>query len=343
LAGKIVNIKRVSHEAGVSTATVSRVLHNSDSVTEKTKQKVMRAVREMGYHPDLLARSFRMRRSFTLLVIVPDITNAFYSRIIRGAERAASLANFKVILGDTEGISEKEDALVSMIRSKQADGILHLSPNLPESLKGDDGKLDKQYAFVNACELINEAEIPSVSFENVQGGWQMAEHLLALGHRHIALVVGPVSSPLNAERVRGFMDCVQQSGIENVRAPIVKSDFSIGAGFAAAEEILQWPEMPTAIFCFSDDMAIGVMHKLQAQGIAVPEQISVAGFDDTIYAEFATPPLTTIAQPTEDIGKIAMEMLIDIVEHRTTEVKKIVLSGKLVVRNSTGPANTSQN
>jgi LacI family transcriptional regulator, repressor for deo operon, udp, cdd, tsx, nupC, and nupG len=338
VSGETVNIKRVSQEAGVSTATVSRVLHKSDSVSEKTRIKVMKVVTEMGYQPDLLARSFRMRRSFTLLVIVPDITNAFFSRIIRSAERTASLAKFKVVLGDTEGSAEKEDVLATMVRTRQAEGILHLSPNLPGSLQTADGKLDKKFAFVNACELINEQEIPSVSFENADGGRQMAEHLLALGHRHIALVVGPVSSPLNAERIRGFNDGVMQSGIDDVRTPIVKGDFSIAAGAAAADEILQWPEMPTAIFCFSDDMAIGVMHRLHSSGISVPEQVSVAGFDDTTYAEFANPPLTTIAQPTEDIGRLAMEMLIDIVEERAVDVRKVVLNGKLVARASTGPA-----
>jgi LacI family transcriptional regulator, repressor for deo operon, udp, cdd, tsx, nupC, and nupG len=335
---KPATIVRVSEAAGVSTATVSRVLHKSDRVSAETRDKVMAAVHKLGYQPDLLARQFRMRRSFTLLITVPDITNPFYSEIIRSAERTASQAGYKVVLGDTESDPEKEDFLTQMLRTKQADGVLHLSSNLPKSLIDMDGKLDSDIAFVNACELINQPGIASVSLDNFNGSKQMAEHLLSLGHSEFALIIGPRSSPLNHARLDGFHAAFTNVAKGRRSVKTIEGDFGIESGAIAARKILASQSLPTAIYCLSDEMALGVIHVLHEAGIDVPGQISVAGFDNTTYAAYSVPPLTTIAQPTWKIGETAMKMLLDLVEQRDRKRDQIVLGGELIIRQSTGPA-----
>ena len=329
------NIRKVAELAGVSVATVSRTLKTPERVSPQTRERVHLAVEQAGYRPNLMAVQFRSRKTRNLVVLVPVIANVFFARVISGIQEAAHALNYRVLLCDTRGREEVETAYAELVHAHQADGVIQLRAFNPF---GENCHGDSPPPMVNACEVLDLPPCPSVRLDNRAAARAMTEHLLALGHRRIGLIKGPQGSPLTRERIAGYEDALREAGITPAPELLCRGNFTLQAGYDAAGQLLSCAERPTAIFCENDEMAIGAIQRIRQSGLRVPEDISVAGFDDIPFAAYYDPPLTTIAQPAEAFGRHAVEMLVAQFEQRPLETPHLVLPYSLVVRGSTAAA-----
>jgi len=331
------NIREVSRIARVSTATVSRALRQPQLVSQATRERVLRAVEKSGYRPNLLARNFSAGRSFTVVVLVPDITNPFFSRVIRGIEQEAQTMGYSVLLGDTQGTPGREQEYASLALTNQADGLIQLHGRYPFAEK--DIALAAAVPMVNACERIgNECAYPVIELDNRGAAQVLTQHLLRLGHRRLGVITGPATSPLVQDRLAGFQQSLEAANITMDHSLVAEGDFSMPSGQKAATLLLGQKTPPTALFCMNDEMAIGAMHQCKNLGLRVPEDISVAGFDGIEFSSFTDPPLTTIKQPAEELGRQAMTSLYRIMTGRLLDNHQVKLPFELVARDSTGPA-----
>lgn len=332
------NIREVARLAEVSVATVSRALQQPERVSLKTRNKVLAAVKQAGYQPNLLAVKFRSGKSNNLVVLVPTVANVFFARVISGMQDAAHQRHYALLLGNTLADDDAEIAYARLVQTSQADGLIQLRAFDPFAT------LDMQterLPMVNACEVLDKAPCPVVVLDNRAAAATMTEHLISLGHKRIAMIKGPARSPLTRDRVAGYRDALQQAGIGFDESLLHPGNFTLQSGHQAASELMQQSEPPTAIFCENDEMAIGAIQSLKQQGLRVPEDVSVAGFDDISFAAFCDPPLTTIAQPAEEFGRTAVNLLIDVLEQKLTLATKVILPFELVLRGSTGVAPTT--
>jgi LacI family repressor for deo operon, udp, cdd, tsx, nupC, and nupG len=329
------SIRDVSRLASVSVATVSRALHNPEQVAEPTRTRVLKAVDALDYRPNLMARNFRSRQAFAIVVLAPDIGNPFFARVVRGIEQVAQRGGYAVLLGDTQGSAAREAEYLNLVRSRQADGVIQLSARIDPGALGKLWSAGAAPAIVNACECAETDFCPRVRVDNVAAARAMSEHLIGLGHRRIGVVTGPAASPLTRDRLAGHIDAMATAGLVHEPALTLEGDFSLQSGFDAAERLLQAASRPTAVFCFNDEMAIGAIRRFKAAGLTTPADISVAGFDDIDFARFADPTLTTIAQPMEELGRTAMSVLLDILSGKPSAKTTHVLPTSLMVREST--------
>jgi LacI family repressor for deo operon, udp, cdd, tsx, nupC, and nupG len=266
-----------------------------------------------------------------VVALVPDIANPFFSEVIRGVEQVAKLHGYSVLLGDTQYDEENEQRYGDMVSSRQVDGLLTLLPRVPLISAG--GRIP----VVNACEPVDDPAISSVTVDNLAAFREGVSYLLALGHRHIAYIGGPSNSPLNIARREGFGAAMAAAGVPIVPELCAEGDFSIEAGLRATDLILSYGKPVTAFACVSDQLAIGVMQALRSKGLSVPSDASVLGFDDIAFARYTDPPLTTVAQPRDEMGREAMLMLLQLLGDRTIPPRKLVLRTQLVIRGSTAP------
>ncbi len=329
------NIRKVAELAGVSVATVSRTLKSPDIVSPATRERVRRAIEASGYRPNQMAVQFRSRRSHNLAVLVPTIANTFFARVIAGVQQAAREEGYGVLLCNTLGREEDEIQYAGMVAARQADGVIQLRAFNPFP---DDAVAPGQaLPMVNACEVLDDAPCPTLRIDNRAAARTLTEHLIALGHRRIAMIQGPRRSPLTRDRVAGYRDALAAAGIVPDEGLLCPGDFTPASGHAAAGSLLAVEAPPTAIFCENDEMAIGAISRLKQAGLSVPDDVSVAGFDDIDFASYSDPALTTIAQPAEAFGRRAVGVLIDILEARGEVEPRVVLPHELVIRDSTAP------
>lgn len=326
-----VNIQEVAAEAGVSVATVSRALKSPERVAKKTQEKVRAAVAALDYVPNAQARNLRTSRTGLVVALVPDITNPFFSGIIRGIEAVAKQSGYAVLLGDTQYEVEREQRYGDMISGREADGLITMLPRIPRIKTGS------RVPIVNACETVSDPDIATVGVDNFAATRDATQYLLALGHRHIAYVGGPPEGRLSVDRKRGFAHAMAEAGLAVDERLCVEDRFSIESGVRAANLILSYTLPLTAFLCASDELAIGVMRALRTHGIKVPGAMSVIGFDDIAFARYTEPPLTTVAQPCDELGREAMILLLQILANPAIPVRHTILPTQLVVRGSTGP------
>ncbi|TBU78414.1 LacI family DNA-binding transcriptional regulator [Phytopseudomonas daroniae] len=322
------NIRKVAALAGVSVATVSRTLKSPAQVSPETREKVLEAVEQAGYKPNLMAIQFRSQRTRNLVVLVPDIANTFFAQVIRGIQEAASAFDYRVLLCNTLGNPDTERQFAELVDAKQADGVIQLRAFDPFAR-------EDHPPLVNICEIVDNAPWPTVSLDNRGAARTMTEHLLALGHRRIGLIQGPPDSPLTRERFAGYREALDAAGLELDPALLQDGDYTCQSGHAAAAYLLRNEARPTAIFCENDEMAMGSIQCIRQAGLRVPEDISVAGFDDISFAAFCDPPLTTIAQPAEAFGQHAVAMLLALLDGKSISEHHLILPFELVVRSST--------
>lgn len=330
-------IYQVAKRAGVSTATVSRVLSQPDVVTPSTRKKVMTAVRAMAYTPNSVASNLRRVRASKLLVTVPDLSNPFFSLILQGIEDAAYRGGYSVLVGDTQHDAKREEGYAGMLKRREADGLIFLGHRMPREAAALVRAMAPLPApVVNGCEFSPRLRIPSVHIDNARAAGEAMAHLYSLGHRRVGIVTGPLVSPLSRDRLSGVTAQARAVGLADMLT-VVHGDFSIESGVAAGERLLKSKESPTAIFCFNDEMAIGVLSAARQHGAVVPRDLSVVGFDDIRFAQYTDPPLTTVAQPMREIGERAVRLVLDILEGGRTP-ESITLPHRLVLRATTGPA-----
>jgi len=323
----------VARHAQVSTATVSRTLSRPDGVRKELRERVLAAIDALGYVPNRAARSLRTQSASKILVTVPDISNPFFANIIRGAEEVAREAGYGLVLGDTRYEAALENQYALMLRRKEVDGLLFLGPHLPEVLEPMVNAAHGSAPVVNGCEYSPELRVSSVHIDNAVAGADAADYLLSLGHRHIGIVTGPLASPLSRDRLQGVRRSAERQGAgDSIR--VAHGDFSIQSGFDAAAGLIAQSDV-TAIFCFSDEMAMGAIEAVRRAGLTCPDDISIMGFDDIRFARYLNPALTTVAQPSIAIGKEAIAMLLQIIDGEQIAPKDNTLPHELIVRKST--------
>jgi LacI family repressor for deo operon, udp, cdd, tsx, nupC, and nupG len=304
------NIREVAKRAGVSTATVSRVLSRPDVVSPETRVRVLKAIERLGYAPNSVAKNLRTLKSRKLLVTVPDISNPFFSLILQGIEDAAQKNGYAVLLGDTQHDEQREERYAQMLKQKEADGLIFLGHRLPKVAACVVQEMAPHCApIVNGCEFSAELGVPSVHIDNATAAAEAMEHLYGLGHRVVGVVTGPLLSPLSRDRLKGALAAARARGLE-ADVLVSQGDFSIKSGAEAAACLFARATRPTAVFCFNDEMAMGVIVHARDRGLHVPTDLSVVGFDDTPIASRIWPSLTTIRLPIRDMGRIAAEKLI---------------------------------
>ena len=325
------SVKDVAALAGVSTATVSRALSESSKVAEATRERVMQAVKACGYKMNTAARQLRRQRTETVLVVIPNIGNPFFSSIIQGIETCAQQRNYRVVLGETDTGSSEANSYAGYMRQRHADGTILLTAEGIDNFIA----VDADIPVVMACEYLAKSPCPTVRIDNARAAEDAVNHLLELGHRRIAYINGPAASPLSKDRLKGYRRALKSAGVAVEKALLTRGDYSPGSGYVRAHQLLALDRPPTAIFTASDPMAIGVMRAANERRCRIPQQLSLVGFDDIRFAGFMTPGLTTVHQPRELIGSTAMEQLLQLLGGGTPP-HDTVLEHRLVVRESTG-------
>ncbi|PHD71713.1 LacI family transcriptional regulator [Bacillus sp. AFS043905] len=327
----MIRIVDVAKEANVSTATVSRVISKSGTVKSDTKERVLKAIELLNYQPNVLARQLRRMETKTILVVVPDITNTFFSKVLRGIESVAMESGYQVLLGDALNNMDRESGYLNILQQKKADGMILLTARIDGQVVED---IAKQFPVVLACEYTEGFEIPTVSIDNISSARKATEHLINLDHKRIGFLSGPFNSVLGRDRLKGYNQAMAQHSLPILSTMVQEGDFSYESGFNLTLKLLANEVPPTAIFAANDEMAIGAIKAIKSKGLSVPGDISVVGFDDIKFASIFEPSLTTVAQPSFDIGRIAMELLIKIISKVNLEKSQYILDDKLVVRES---------
>ena len=336
------NISQVAKQAGVSTATVSRVVSGTNGrVSRETRDRVMQAVEQLGYEPNSAAKHLRTQRSGKILVTVPDISNPFFALILQGIEDAALKAGYAVLIGDTQHEPAREERYAQMLLQKQADGLIFLGHRLPnDAVRLARAVTHRPAPIVNGCEFSPRLGVPSVHIDNAKAAQEAMEHLYSLGHQRVAVVTGPLASPLSRDRLRGAKAGARAAKAQR-HLTVVAGDFSISSGTIAATRLLARKPSPTAVFCFNDEMAIGVMQTARRRGIRVPEDLSVVGFDDIRFARYLDPPLTTVTQPMREIGEGCVRLLLEILRGNASAPESVTLQHQLTVRSTTAAPSRS--
>lgn len=327
----------IAKHVGVSAGTVSRALSRPEKVLPATRKRIEQAAAALGYVPNTVARTLKTQRSSKILVTVPDIANPFFAQILQGAEEAAQAADYAVLLGDTQHQPDREERYAQMLPRNEADGLIVLGHRLPPTAQEIVRQLGANAPVVNGSEFDPALGIPSVHIDNAAAARTAMDHLYGLGHERIAVIGGPPDNPLHQQRLEGARIAARARGRLR-QLTIVPGDFSVESGYAAAKRLLGQAAAPTAAFCFSDQMALGMLAACRDLGIRVPEDFSIVGFDDLASSRYLNPPLTTISQPMREIGARAVKLLLAIIEgvdvpHQQT------LEFSLMLRGSTaGPA-----
>lgn len=334
-APKVVDVARL---AGVSTATVSRVLNDPDKVSKNTREAVLTAVKETGYRVNRAARNLRTNSTRSVLALVPNLSNPFFSNILSGLERALNAEGYSLLVTDSGEGPLTAAQMDRLIAAGQADGVIVLDGSITQADFIRVQSNNPSCPVVFACEWVDDVTCPSVRADNMGGVAALVDHLWQNGHRRFGHVTGPATNVLSTVRRAAFAARVTELGGDFHDDWIVGGDFSIDAGRAAADAILAMRDAPTAWICASDQIAFGLISGLTRAGIKVPEEVSVAGFDNIEMTEVFNPPLTTIHQPRNKLGHQAARSILDLIRGQENSAQVHILPVDLVARDSTGPA-----
>jgi LacI family transcriptional regulator len=330
---KAIRLTDVAERAGVSTATVSRVLNGLGPTSEDARARVLRAAKELDYRPNWLARSLRARRTNTVGLVLPDIENPFFTSLVKGAEQAAGLRGWNLILCNSDEDVEREEALVRTLAERKIDGLL-LCP-----AAGSHGFLARyrgQLPIVAVNRLIPGDSVPSVTADNRQGAYEAAFHLLAKGLRPLALLLGTPNLSTTESRLAGCRQAAETLGVAPEDMVLKVGYGRTREGYKAAAECLDETPRPRAIFAFNNLMAEAALLAIRDRGLRCPDDVALIGFDDFRSAAAMTPPLTVVEQEPGGMGQKAVEVLGDLVASGETEVLNTVLPAHLLLRASCG-------
>ncbi|MEX1187566.1 MAG: LacI family DNA-binding transcriptional regulator [Gemmatimonadaceae bacterium] len=335
----MVTIKDVAREAGVSVATVSRVLNGSGPVSEQTGQRIREVAGRLRYVPHGGARSLITRKTQTLGVLLPDLYGEFFSEVIRGMDDTAQRHGFHLLISRAHADRQGIETAMRAMRGR-VDGVVAMSPDL-----GADAPLDVPalLPIVLLCSAPRGDGADLLTIDNQGGSKAIVGHLVGLGHTRIAIIKGAARNYDAAERMRGYRLALRAAGITPDPSLAAEGGFTEAGGYAAALELLKVEPRPTAIFAANDSMAIGALSALRESGVRVPEDVAVAGFDDIPLARYMDPPLSTVRVPTYELGARAVELLLHGVEHKNDHARRRErVSTEIVIRRSSGAALTER-
>ncbi|MDD6771040.1 MAG: LacI family DNA-binding transcriptional regulator [Inconstantimicrobium porci] len=328
-----VSIKDVAREAGVSIATVSRVLNDIDVVNEETKKKVLDAIKDLGYRPNIVARSLKTQRTKTIGILVPDISSQVYPEIVRGAEDVANIYDYNIILCNSDYDMDKEKEYLRVLKEKMVDGLLYMSISLEEKTINLVNDLDLKTVLVETKD--EKGIFPSVTIDDIQALYDSTKYLIDKGAKKIAFI-GTKQEEVNAvtKRYKGYEKALLENGLELDEDLRYFDGFKVKTGYNGIEKFLESKKDFDAVVCSSDEIAMGAINALRDHGKRVPEDVSVIGFSNINMSEVFYPKITTVAEPMYDMGSIAMRMLIKLVNKKEVEQQHYILDHKIVERNS---------
>ena len=331
-APKQATIRDVARAAHVSVATVSRALNDSGPVHDETRRRVREAAQHLRFTPHGAARSLTTSRTSTLGVLLPDLYGEFFSEVIRGLDRGAQRAGYQLLLSSARNARDEVHGAFRAMYGR-VDGLILMAP---------DGELAEMFAqrrdgtpivFINSPVTAGDARL--LTIDNHGGAYQMVRHMLDHGHERVAIIKGAERNHDAAERLRGYRDALDERGVPRDAPWELPGDFSEAAGHRAARAVLKLRPRPSAIFAANDAMAIGALSALREEGVAVPDDVAVAGFDDIPMARYVAPPLSSVHVPIAQLGERAMDLLLSaIADPATGAPRRVVLPTTLVIRKS---------
>jgi LacI family transcriptional regulator len=339
-----VTINDIAAKANVSVSTVSRVLSKQAKkyrISKNTEQLVLRTAKELNYRPNHIARGLRLKKTQTIGLVVPDISNPFFAYVTRVIQTFAYSAGYSLIVCNTDENIKTEVEQIELLRSKGVDGFIIM----PVGVKYDhlEELLYDNIPIVLLDRCFDELQTNSVVVNDYKGAFQAVEHLLAYGHKRIAIVQGLANTYTNSARLKGYKDALAKYNIPLDENFIVGNDFRKENGYIETKILLKLENPPTAIFTTSDLITIGALQAITEEGCKIPDNISLVSFDDTDFAPFLSAPLTAVSQPKELMGEVAVKLLIEDMKSKgQKEKKRIVLDPKLIIRSSVAHMNSSQ-
>lgn len=326
-------IYTVAQKAGVSIATVSRVLSNSNKVRPETRDKILSTMEELGYQPNIAARKLAYQSIDTIALIFPDISGPYYSMVINGVDQEASRHDYNLLIYGTHTKTASTRRFLQILASK-VDGFIVMTRTLEERHLH---QLHRQgIPFILLGHQHESIECDSVMVDNRAGAYNAVLHLVGHGHRRIAYIGGPEDSSATRERYEGYKAAMEKAGLSIDDNLVTSGRFVYEGGRIAAEKLFSLAERPTAIFAANDEMAAGVLDVAHDMGIKVPGQLAVIGFDDIQTSAYTHPPLTTIRQPMKRLGEVAAELLLYRLNDPDAPIRHEVFSSQLVIRQSCG-------
>lgn len=328
------NIKDVAHHAGVSITTVSHVVNGTRFVSEIARMRVEAAVRDLGYVPSAVARSLKHNTTRTFGMVIPNNSNPYFAEIIRGVEDRCFTAGYNVILCNSNDDPERQASYFRVLAEKRVDGLVFVATGSDAIVRATLGEinmptvlLDREVAGMDNCDL--------VEVNHTTGGEIATRHLLELGHPRVACISGPPGLSPSSKRRAGWKQALDAANVERKESDLARGDFTARGGYLAMQVLLKRKPLPTAVFICNDLMAFGALAAAREARIAVPEHLSIVGFDDIDLAAFSAPSLTTVAQPKLQIGTLAAELLLERVQSNRTNGRRVILEPELKVRGST--------
>jgi LacI family transcriptional regulator len=333
----MVTVRDVARRAGVSTSTVSHVLNQTRFVSDDLRDRVLAAMHELEYHPNAAARMLSLKRSHALGLIVSDIRNPFFASITRGVEDVAQEHGYTVVLCNSDEDLARETACLKTLQSRQVDGVLLASAGVAD--EHVTRLLHAGYPIVLVDRDLPDLGAPAVLLDNEGAAYSAVRHLLERGHRRIGMISGRGSISTTTERVAGYQRALREAGIDLDGQLVISGESTSEGGAAATHALLDTVPPPTAIFSGNNLMSIGALHAIASRNLTVPDDVALVGFDDFPFpwSDAFRPHLTTVAQPTYELGRRAAETLVQILDGSTRQpAQRTVLEGKLVIRESSG-------
>jgi len=324
-------IQEVAQKAKVSVATVSRYLNNPDIVAQTTALRVEKAIKDLNYEPSILGRNLRKSESKLLIVLMPSISNPFYTDIINGIEDTAIERGYNILLCQTDSNPKREAIYFNLIKNQLADGIISMDPTVNrENLT----EIAKEYPLVQCSEYDEEGIISYVTINNELAAYQAVKHLIKIGHKKIAIINSDEKFLYARERKQGYERALNESGLAiNSDWVYTTDNLEFDSGRQAMKNLLDKDVRPTAVFAVSDILAIGALKEINAYGLNVPEDVAIIGFDKINFSNMTYPTLTTVAQPRYQMGSMSARMLINKIKGK--KIDSIILDHELVIREST--------
>ncbi|MDP9914014.1 LacI family transcriptional regulator [Variovorax boronicumulans] len=329
-------IKDVALQAGVSVTTVSHVVNDTRHVSAKVRERVELAIRELGYVPNAMARSLKSNTTSTLGMLIPNSSNPYFAEIVRIVEDRCFGAGYTLVLCNTDDEPRRQSVYLQVLAERRIDGLIVVSTGADE-----DDSLATQLRGLRIPTVLVDREIADpacdlVETAHMQGGLLAVRHLLSLGHKRIACIGGPLGVTSSEQRIEGWRMALAETGSPpNADALLWRGGFTSQGGYEAMHAILRTEQKPSAVFVCNDLMAIGALRAAHESGVRVPDELSIVGFDDIELSAYTSPPLTTVAQPKERIGALAVDMLLERMGGKRRDARKVVLQPELRVRAST--------
>jgi DNA-binding LacI/PurR family transcriptional regulator len=328
-----VTIRDVAHHAGVSHQTVSRVINDSERVRPETRARVESAIAELGYRPNAMARSMARGRSGILACIAPNLTDFTFASLINGAETAVREHGYFLLSTTAQDEATFTDLINELVSGNRIEGLLVINPYAD----GRYQKLPHDFPIVFAGARPREDGVNSVALDDKTVAQIATQHLIDLGHRQIGLITGPLAEDCSQDRCQGYETILQAAGITQAPELVIEGDWSVRSGYDALMQFAQMGQIPSAIFAQNDLMAAGVLRAARDIGVNVPGQLSVIGIDDIPMSAYMTPPLTTLKQDFQTIGRAAGNLLVDAITYPERPCQHSLIPAQLVIRRSTGP------